>query len=378
MRADAVMVTGARAPVALHLAWALRCAGRRVFLADSLRWPIGAGRAFSDGYLRLSAPRFDLEGFRRDVLAQCARHAIGLIVPTCEEVFWLAQMEDDLAAAGVRLFAPRMAQLGQVHDKGAFIDLCRGFWPHLPHTRRLTCAADLADLPDGSGLVLKPAFSRFATRALVRPSVAQVAGVTPSLDDPWIAQTFLPGREVCAYAVMVQGKVTALSVYHPAYRAGKGAGIYFQPVDPAAALGFVSAFGAATGWTGQVSFDLIETKAGLAPIECNPRATSGLHLLRDPGALVAALDGGAPVLVPCNTRPQCVRLAMWLYAAWASRGRLSGFRADLARADEALDWGGARVGLGAQVCAVAEMGMVALRRGQGLQAAATADIEWNG
>lgn len=370
------MVTGARAPVALHWAWALRAAGRRVHLADSLRWPIGRG--FAGGYLRHAPPGFDLEGFRRDLLQLCARHGIGLIVPTCEEVFWLAQIAPDLAAAGVRVFAPSFPLLAQVHDKGTFIALCAGFWPHLPQTRRLTSVADLEGLPDLAGLVLKPAFSRFATRTLVRPRPAQVARLRPSPGDPWVAQAFLPGREVCAFGIAVAGKVTALAVYHPLYRAGQGAGIYFEPVEPGPALGFVRAFAQATGWTGQLSFDLIETEAGIAPIECNPRATSGLHLLRDPGALVAALAGGGPVLVPGDARPQCVRLAMWLYGAWGARRRWGAFRADLARADEALEWGGARVGLAAQLRAVAEIGGVALRRGQGLQAASTADIEWNG
>ena len=370
------MVTGARAPVALHWAWALRAVGRRVFLADSLRWPIGAG--FSDRYLRHAPPRYDLDGFRRDVLALCARHGIGLIVPTCEEVFWLGQIAADLAAVGVRVFAPPMPLLAQVHDKGAFIDLCGQFWPHLPKTLRLNCAADLADLSNPAGLVLKPAFSRFASRTLICPAPSDVAKVRPSPRDPWVAQAFLPGREVCAFAVAFQGKVTALSVYQPVYRAGSGAGIYFQPVAPAPALAFVSAFAVATGWTGQVSFDLIETEAGIAPIECNPRATSGLHLLRDAKALVAAMDGGGPVMVPADARAQCVRLAMWLYAGWANRGRLPAFRADIARTHEALVWDGVSVGVAAQARALAEIAVMALRRRQGLMAAATADMEWNG
>jgi hypothetical protein len=378
MEAEAVMVTGARAPVALHWAWALRSAGRRVFLADCLRWPIGRGPAFSDGYLRHAPPRHDLQGFLRDLLAHCGRHRIGLIVPTCEEVFWLGQIAGDLAAAGIRVFAPDMSTLARVHDKGAFIDLCHTFWPHLPVTRRLTSRAAVEALGQTGALVLKPAFSRFATRTLVRPLPDDLTRVRPTPSDPWVAQSFLTGREVCAFAVAVQGKVTALSVYHPLYRAGKGAGIYFQPVDPAPALRFVGAFARATGWTGQVSFDLIETADGLAPIECNPRATSGLHLLRDPLAICAAMQGGGPVLVQADARPQCLRLAMGLYAAWPNRRRMADFRADLARADEALDWGDTRVGLGSQVRAVAEVATLALLRGQGLQAAATADIEWNG
>lgn len=374
---EAFMVTGARAPVALHWAWALRNAGRRAFLADSFRWPIGAGAGLSDGYLRHAPPRQDLNRFRRDLLDHCRRQGIGLIIPTCEEVFWLAQIAGDLADVGVQVFAPPFATLSEVHNKGAFINLCQTFWPHVPDTRRLTSPTDLTAVPDPSTVVLKPVFSRFATRTLIRPSAEQMAKVVPSARDPWVAQRFVPGREVCAYAIAVEGKVTALSVYHPRYRAGQGAGIYFQPVDPTPAMRFVADFAKATGWTGQVSFDLIEADSGLHPIECNPRATSGLHLIRDAGALVAALLGGS-VNVPAETRPQAVHLAMWLYAGWANRGRLADFRADLARADEALIWGTSRVTLGAQLRALAEIAGLALRRGQGLQQASTYDIEWNG
>lgn len=378
MPGDAVLVTGARAPVALHWAWALRAAGRRVYLADCLRWPIGSGAAFSDGYLRHAPPASDLAGFRRDLLQICARHQIGRIVPTCEEVFWLGQIAPDLARAGVQVMAPPMASLAQVHDKAKFIALCDGFWPLVPRTRRLASRADVAAVEGLDGLVLKPVFSRFATRTLIRPTRAQVAGVVPTPDDPWVAQEFVAGREICVFALAAEGRVTAIAAYHPAYRAGRGAGIYFDPVEPAAALRFVEAFAKATGWTGQVSFDLIETAAGLVPIECNPRATSGLHLLRDGPALVAALSGAAGVVMPTGARPQSVGLAMWLYAAWGNRHRWGAFRRDLRAADEALIWGSARVGLGAQARAVGEIAWRALRRGQGLQAASTADIEWNG
>ncbi len=372
------MITGARAPVALHWAWAFRRAGRSVFLADSLRWPIGQGAAFSQGYLRHASPRHDLARFRRDLLDQCAAKGIGVIVPTCEEVFWLAQIAPDLKAAGVRLHAPPFALLAQVHDKGAFIDLCRGFWPHLPRTQRLQSRADLDSAGDPGGLVFKPAYSRFALRTLIRPTAQALSRICPSPGDPWVAQQFVPGREICAFAVAWQGQVTALAAYHPLYRAGKGAGIFFQPVDPAPALAFVRAFARATGWSGQLSFDLIETDTGLVPIECNPRATSGLHLLRDPVALVQALEGDAPGLVAQDGTPQAVHLAMWLYAAWANRSRWAAFQADLARADEALVWDGKPVTGLRQGLALAEIAARALWRRQGLQAAATHDIEWNG
>lgn len=379
--ADAVMVTGARAPVALHWAWALQRTGRRVFLADTLRHPIGAAHGLADGYLRFAAPRHHFAVFRDDVLRLCRDHGVTTIVPTCEEVFWLALFTEDLDAAGVRLFAPPQPLLAEVHDKAAFIARCSAFWPHLPRTHRLTTPEAMQPFVDGArDLVFKPVYSRFATRTVLRPSPARTATIMPTASDPWVAQEFLSGREVCAYAVIDRGKVAVLSVYHPLYRAGRGAGIYFQPTDPAPALEFVRRFAEDTAWTGQVSFDLIEGEAGIYPIECNPRATSGLHLIRDPAVLAGTLGGAqSSTLIGADAPAQAVRLAMWLYAGWENRGRLRAFLADLARAQEALVWeGGRRSTMLRQLRALAEIASLALSRGESLQEAATQDIEWNG
>ena len=199
------MVTGARAPVAVHWAWALRASGRRVHLADVSRHPIGSSNDLSEGYLRFALPRHDFAAFRRDILTLCRRHSITMTVPTCEEVFWLAQISPDLAAQGVTLFAPSADLLTTAYDKDAFIRLGQGFWPHLPRTRRLESRADLHSAAEGmASLVFKPVFSRFATRTLIRPSLHQLASITPTHAEPWVAQDFLPGREIGAVAQEIQ------------------------------------------------------------------------------------------------------------------------------------------------------------------------------
>lgn len=379
--AERILITGARAPAALHLAWALRSTGHAVFLADSLRHPIGAATGHAQAYLRFAPPVQNFEGFRRDLTSICHDHQITLILPTCEEVFWLAQIAGDLPRPA-RLFAPSPKVLRAAHDKAAFIATCAGFWPHLPQTHLLRSGADLLPhLPDAGNLVFKPVFSRFASRILIRPDPSQLRKLRPSDTDPWVAQRFVAGREICAYAIAQAGDVQAIAVYHPKYRAGTGAGIYFQPVDPAPALAFVQAYCNATRWSGQISFDLIEGDAGLTPIECNPRATSGLHLLRDAQALTNALltRSTQPQLISADTKPQCVKLAMWVYAASPNRHRMSQFRTDLRAASEAMAWpDGSHVTLSAQARAVAEIAGIAIRTWQTLQQAATTDIEWNG
>ena len=47
---SAVLITGARAPVALHLARELHVAGRRVLLADTLRFPMSRATRTAASY----------------------------------------------------------------------------------------------------------------------------------------------------------------------------------------------------------------------------------------------------------------------------------------------------------------------------------------
>ena len=92
------------------------------------------------------------------------------------------------------------------------------------------------------------------------------------------------------------------------------------------------------------------------------------------GFASALLEGG-PV-APDVTRPQGVRLALWLYGL--RPGKLGCLRQALRGVQDVMDWPGDRIGLWGQLRPVAEIAGIALRNRIGLQAASTRDIEWNG
>ena len=306
---------------------------------------------------------------------------IELVIPTCEEVFYLGRLWRDRAMPA-RLFAPDMALLARVHDKHAFIRLAQSLGLDVPETTLLQSEADLERVRGQSReLVFKPVWSRFARDVLLRPSPDKLDVIRPSPAAPWVAQRFVDGEEISAYAVAIEGKLKALALYRSLYRAGKGAGICFEPVEDAAARRFVETFVAGTGWTGQISFDLMREKDGrVLPLECNPRAASGLHFFRDPQRFAdAVLEDGAEVK-PDVTAPQTVRLAMWIYGLPAAlrSGELGRFRQAMREADELLDWPGDPAPKRAQWRALAEIAGTALRQRISLQAASTRDIEWNG
>ena len=68
-------------------------------------------------------------------------------------------------------------------------------------------------------------------------------------------------------------------------------------MEHAAARAWVETFVAREGYTGQIAFDFIETEAGVMyALECNPRATSGVHLLAAHPEFAAAFFTPPPTL----------------------------------------------------------------------------------
>ena len=303
-----------------------------------------------------------------------------IVVPTCEEVFYLAAVRD-IAGVPLPLFAPPLDLLAKMHDKHAFAGLAQGFGADPPATLLLACAADVAALgPHPGDLVVKPVWSRFGARTLVRPGPETLAALRPTSTDPWVAQTYLPGEEICACAVAIAGEVRAGQAYRPLWRAGLGAGVAFEPVDDAALTGFVRAVCAAMNWTGQIAFDFRRDAGGtLHVIECNPRPTSGVHFFGIDDGLVDAILGRGHAEAS-ETRPMTLPLAMVTYglAQAVSGRRIGDWLRDVRAMDDIAAWPGDGHLIAAQVVTLAEMVGIALRRHKGLRAASTDDIDGTG
>ena len=376
-----ILITGARAPVALHLARLVHGAGRRVILADTPARPIAAASKACARYHRLPPPRFEPRAYADAVEALIRAEGVELVIPTCEEVFHLA-----LAWRGrtmpAKVFAPDIRLLAQVHNKHSFIRLADRLGLEVPETTLLNSRDDLEPVRGHSrDLVFKPVWSRFASHVLLRPTPDFLDAIAPSPAMPWVAQRFVEGEEISAYVVAREGRLKALALYRSPYRAGRGAGIFFERVEDDAARALVERIVAGTAWTGQISFDLMREPSGrVLPLECNPRAVSGLHFFRDPARFADALLGDGQEIRPDVTPPQTVRLAMWIYGLPAAlrSGEFARFRQAMREGEELLDWPGDSAPVRAQWPALAEVAHVALRERISLQAASTRDIEWNG
>lgn len=375
-----IVVTGARAPYALHLARVFHDAGHRVVLADTFRYPVSRATRMKDRYVRLPSPRASLADYAAAVAALVRREAPDLIVPTCEEVFFLAAIRD-LRGNDIPLFAPHFDVLAKVHNKADFAGLAAGLGADPPLTLRFDARVDLSSLPGPvESFVFKPVWSRFGSRVLIRPSAADIAKLRPSPADPWVAQRYLPGEEISVFAVAHAGRLLALQSYRPAYRVGHGAAVAFAAVEVPAVQRFVSGLVSRLKWTGQISFDFRRDDAGeLHVIECNPRTTSGVHFFGPGGGLARSFLDGAlaqPTLMGAMTLPLAM-LAYGLPHALRENGIGQWWR-DFRQMQDISRWPGDRNLLLPQLLALGEIAIKAVREGRGLVETSVRDIEWDG
>ena len=272
-----VLITGTRAPVALELTRRFGRLGHQVHGADSLAFPLAGFSRYAQKNHRLPPPRQQPERFTQALRDLIERERIDLVIPTCEEVLWVAQ--------AIQPFAPTFQQLQLLHNKWTFHQTARQLGLASPDSYLLE------EIPQAleRNWILKPVFSRFGTETLMDPK--EIASLDIRPDRPWIAQRRVDGDLLCSYSVAHQGKLHAHVAYEPTLRLGGGAGVMFRSLDHPAIEKWVQHFVEQLGLSGQLSFDFIENETGVTALECNPRATSGAHLFESDTRLVEAFLG---------------------------------------------------------------------------------------
>jgi glutathione synthase/RimK-type ligase-like ATP-grasp enzyme len=383
--ADTVLITGARAIAALDIARDFKRLGYRVLMADSTGGSAAHLSRYVDSVYKIASPRHDFAGFSRHVADLVDTLRPRLLIPTCEEVFHLARLEDGHPARAI-LFAPPLKVLRQLHDKAAFAALCVTLNVPVPQTYLLTARADLARFVGATRhWVFKPCFSRFGTQTLVGPAPDELAAINPSSYDPWIAQRKIVGQEMCFQAIAHSGKISAFVAYRGTWRLKSGASLGFEALSAQASqsiLNIAARLADGLALTGQFACDLIvDHDNQIWLIECNPRATSGVHLWPQDGRLARAYLGDGQVLLQPSTQP-----ARYLGPAMATLAfgdaltscRMGSWWEVMRDGRDVVGIQGDRLPvLGAFVDGLAFMAQGALR-GISATAATTLDIEWNG
>lgn len=376
-----VLILGGRSPAALDLARRFRRQCWTVRVADSIPCRLSGWSRAVTATLPLAPPRQAPSAFVADVAKAIRAHAIDLVVPTCEEVFYLSRYRAALPGQ-VRVLADDFDQLRLLHSKWHFLQLARDCGAGVPASCRVATIAEAGDWAAGAPLALKPEFSRFGTHVRLYPDGLPAQAPELAHAGTWVAQRYTPGNELCSYSIADRGRLVAHALYRPTYRLRRSSSYYFEPSQSEVIRDFAAAFVRKIDFTGQIAFDWIEGADGtMTVLECNPRAISGLHLFAAEDDVPSALVGDrAACLVPSRARPAMIApimLSAGLGAAVASSTLRTWWR-DYRRADDVITAPGDRrpaVGAVLDLCSFARL---ARTQGCNLREAATRDIEWDG
>ncbi len=380
-----ILITGARAPIALEWAYRLTQSSiNTIIMADSLRFPIGRFSKHIKHYQQVSPPAQAPHEYIQDIIDLINKYSIELIIPTCEEIFYLARFKH-LLPEHVKLFAPDFKTLILLHDKFLFIEELEAMPDlnvYVPESYLITSPEELETwlfIYDRSYYILKPVFSRFGTEVIFDIKNSPIN----NLRYPIIAQQKLIGQELCSYSIAIQGKIVAHSCYHPKYKAGPGAGIYFDPQHNHEIFEFTKKIVKRYNYTGQIAFDFIQTPdKKLYPIECNPRGTSGLHLIQKTFDLLDLIKNPQEISLldkHDNQSAYQVSLGMLLFARQHSKqAGFKKFICDYRQARDiyqSINSGSLRYW---QLISFFELFKKSLRSKKNLQTISTHDIAWNG
>lgn len=284
-----VLITSSRNTFALDLVRKLGSVGHTVFASDTYDGAVGSHSRFLAGHLVTPSPRFETDAFIETVSAYVRAHDIDLIIPTFEDVFYLAARVADLPE-GVELFAGSFSDLARLHDKASFQRLAQEAGVPIPETVVVTSPEELRTAIESfPRYFARAAFSRGGVGLLTNtgPLAGKVPieDCVPTPEQPWLVQPFVDGPMVCTYSVVVDGRVTAHTTYKAGEQWAHSTAIAFIAVDSTDTLRFTQQIIETLDptFTGQLSFDFVDHgtdgTSDYKIIECNPRPTNGVILL---------------------------------------------------------------------------------------------------
>jgi hypothetical protein len=280
-----VLITIGRLPKALDFARSFHADGWRVIVADPHRWHLtGVSRSVARSYA-VTPPATDRGRYLDELLDIIRREQVELVLPVSEETMYVTALAEQLPS-GVRLFAMPHAEVLRLHDKLAFPALAKAHGLSAPETYALTDPR-AQELASASDVVIKPNFSCSGRGVSF---VSKGAGLPPSNSgEPTVVQEWIKGDLFSTFTIAHGGRVHTTIVYRAAVMSGTVAVCFERVTNQTTIEDWVARFTAAENYTGFIAFDMIVDEAGTPhAIECNPRATSGVHFI-EPSHLAAAI-----------------------------------------------------------------------------------------
>lgn len=270
-----ILLTNGRFPVALDLARQLHKLGHTIYVVDPMHFHVTKFSRASRKCFRVPAPHGMAAGYISSVKVAVMELHIQLIIPLHEEIFCLAQVD----ALRPCLFAPPFHTLLALHNKWHFHELVNAIGFSTPTSYLCRSMDDVRKLNLAEKeYALKPVFGRALSGLHHLKPGHELPNVDIREDCQYIAQEWVYGKQVCSYSVVRDGEVKACAIYPVIDTIDGSSCVYFQSIDHPGVKQFTEQFARIYHLTGQLAFDFIETDEKLVLLECNPRATSGIHL----------------------------------------------------------------------------------------------------
>jgi hypothetical protein len=280
-----ILVTSSRLPFALEEIRKLGRSGHNVHAADTFFTSPGSHSRYVKSSHVTAPPAYDAPAFLDDLEAILRKRSIDRLVPSFEEVFYIAMSRwrfDRLT----HVFAPSFETLRRLHDKVRFLQLARSLGLRVPETIVCESADELARaVKEFPRFFARPAYTRGGVSLFT--NTGPLAGATrleecePSPTNPYLVQPFVEGRDLCTFGIAHGGRLAGHATYvHPLTLEHAG-GIVFESIESPESLEIARTIVEATGYEGQISLDLLATDKGVVMVECNPRPTAGLTVMPD-------------------------------------------------------------------------------------------------
>lgn len=273
-----ILLTSGRFPATLELARLLHSAGHRVYVADTSRWHFCRFSNAVIESLKIPSPRFHFDAFIAELSDIIEEKNIDLLIPTFEEILYVAKGADRLPPT-CELFCPPFEVLHTLHNKWLFNQKQKELGFLTPESHLIESREDLEKVPLARPYILKPVYSRASQGTLQINSNDPLSEIAVDPKNPWIAQERIEGKHICAHSICRDGELLAQAIYPVHYSIQGQSCLIMEAIEHPKIRAWVEEIIHKIHFTGQLAFDFIETPSGeLYCIDCNPRATSGLHL----------------------------------------------------------------------------------------------------
>jgi glutathione synthase/RimK-type ligase-like ATP-grasp enzyme len=274
-----ILISNARSFISLDFARFFNSLGIEVFVVDSSKYHICSfSNAVKKSFL-VPSPRFETKKYIEAILEIVKEEKIDLIIPIYEEIFYISKFLKKFPES-CKVFCTSFEVLEKLHNKWTFQEKVKSFGFKTPKTYFLKNSFDFKNMDINFPFVLKACYSRASQKVKIIENENQLREADfKKGKNFWIVQEFLDGKKYSTYSVCWNGRVKAHVTYPLNYSIANNSCLSFKSVKHEKIFKWVEKFVELENFTGQIGFDFIERGDGLFAIECNPRATSGAHLL---------------------------------------------------------------------------------------------------